>query len=172
MLYDLPKRRAAESARRGRRARRIIATLVFADLTLFGVVLLVLLFLTFKVNHALLLLVHFAHLPTILLGSAVVYHTAYAYDILRWLMPLTLFALVGDLFVIMIRIIILAQLEFEGNEVEWEIQKACLGIACMFFLFVDLPLAYFADEMRSHVIAPLDDAAAKNAADYRAQQQV
>lgn len=164
-VYDLPRRRAAECPRRARRARRILATLVTFDGALFFTLLVVLVLFTFRPKHALVLLIHTPHLFTLLLGASAVYHTAYAYDILRWLMLAALIALVADLCVVLVRVVVLMQTDAAADALQWSTQTACLALALTLIVAVDVPLAYFADELRSAVVLPLD-AMTKRAALY------
>jgi len=172
--YDLPRRRVAECTRRERRARRILATLVTFDGALLFTLLVVLVLFTYRPKHALVLLIHTPHLFTLLLGLTTVYHTAYAYDVLRWLMLSALIALVADLCVVLVRLVVLMQTDRDVDDpLQWSTQTACLALASVLIVVVDVPLAYFADELRQCVILPLDEAmkrAALPAAQYRTQQ--
>jgi len=120
--------------------------------------------LTVRPKNTILLLLHGTHLGTLLLGSAVVYHTAYAYNVLRWLMLAALIALIGDLCVAMFRIIIIMQIDETNTSSEKQVdslqlrtQIAGLLIALAYILFVDIPFAYYADDLRASTVLPLND---------------
>lgn len=149
-----PRRRLIDCARSSRRARRIVATLVALDGTLFLVVTLAIMLLSVRPRNTLLLLFHATHLGTLLLGSVVVYHTAHAYNVLRWLMLAALISLIGDLCVAMFRIIIIMQTD-DDDALQLRTQAACLFVACAYVLCVDIPLAYFADDLRNNTITPV-----------------
>jgi len=173
--YELPRRRVAECTRRERRARRILATLVTFDGALLFTVLVVLVLFTYRPKHALVLLIHLPHVFTLLLGASAVYHTAYAFDVLRWLMLAAIIALVGDLGVVLVRCVILTQIEAPDDDpLAWSTQTCCLFLAALLIAAVDVPLAVYADELRSATILPLDEltkrgALAQLAAPHRTQ---
>jgi hypothetical protein len=177
MLYSSPyeaaRRRAAECVRRERRARRVLATLVTLDGALLFTMLVVLLLFTFRENHALVMVIHLLHVFTLLLGASAVYHTAYAYDVLRWLMLTALIALVGDLCVVLVRVVTLMQTDVDDDALGWSTQRGCLLLAGAFIVGVDVPLAYFADELRAATILPLDGSGRRSAifdTPYKSQQ--
>ena len=153
---DIPIRRIAEGPRRARRARRILATLITFDIILVFLVTLALVLLTFRLKNTLLVFAHGIHLFNIMLGLVAIYHTFHAYDVLRWLMLSALVCAVGDLFVLMFRIIIIMQTP-DDEALQYRTQVAYATICVLFLLFVDLPLAYYADELRDSVMLPTEE---------------
>ena len=154
---DNPRRRIAEGPRRARRARRILATLITLDVTMMLTVTLALVLFTYRTKNVLLLAAHGVHLFTIMLGLVAIYHTFYSYDVLRWLMLGALVAMVFDLFVLMIRVIIIMQIAEDSDAMQYRMQYAYLAICLLFVIFVDIPLAYYADDLRDSVLLPNDE---------------
>jgi hypothetical protein len=148
-----PRRRLAQGPARCRRARRVIATLTSLDSALLFLSALTILQHALKMKDVALYLVHVPHLFTAMFGWTIVYHTAYSYDIMQWLVLAALIALVGDLLVVLFRIIIIFQTKVD-DDVRFRTQMAYIVIA-LAFIVVDFGLMYYGDELRSCVVAPL-----------------
>jgi hypothetical protein len=154
-VTEHPRRRLAQGPARCRRARRIIATLTTIDTAVLFFSALTVLQHALKLTDVSLYLVHTLHLFTVMLGWTIVYHTAYSYDIMQWLVLAALVALVGDLLVVLFRTIIIFQTE-EDDHVRFRTQLAYVVIALL-FIVIDFGLMFYGDELRSSVVVPLGD---------------